>query len=205
MAEQPATYYCRGKQIGELIGGTLGAKLKAQGCTEGGDTYNFRQGNHPCCKACRKIIDPTFPKGNGAWWLLDNHAVMSFFTWANAEDEEAHVTWVQSKKDEVDKEEDDKPPLDYDGLFQTYTFRVNCGVCVDADCCVGDIIEQIRHMMSSPYGVIIKDKNDEVVSLDTAVKDVKTGKAGTLWLQTAPPSATTVSKPMASTSRFRPY
>ena len=90
---QGPVYYCRGAESGALYGGSIGRLLENEGCVEGGASYNFRQHNHPCCKACRKLVDPEYPKGNGAWFMLEVGEVRNLHADANVKDETAHAQW----------------------------------------------------------------------------------------------------------------
>jgi hypothetical protein len=89
-------YYCRGADVGALYGGSLGRLLEQKGCEEGGATHFFRQAKHPCCRACRKLVDAECPKGNGAWFMLDVDKIKIFHAEANIEDEAAHAQWESS-------------------------------------------------------------------------------------------------------------
>ena len=107
---QGPTYFCRGSEAGALYGGKLGRLLEKDGCVEGGASYNFRPGNHPCCKACRKLVDPEYPKGNGAWFLLEVDTVKTLHADANFEDEANHEDWLQSQSSSSARRRSRSPP-----------------------------------------------------------------------------------------------
>lgn len=90
---ESVTYYCRGRAVGVVFGGHLGRMLEQQGCKDGTNQYNFRKWDHPLCKSCRKLVDPSYSKGNGAWFMLEEGDVKELHDEANEEDEEAHRQW----------------------------------------------------------------------------------------------------------------